>query len=291
MNRPLFFRFIFSRLPNLPKLVAGLVMMLLAVTGVRAAPSADLWPRWNSSNEENGALIDHQIWQTLLERYVKVTGSKEAGDPLVTRFDYKSVSAEDKLALQRYLDLLQSTPILQYRKAEQQAYWINLYNALTVNLILQRYPIDSIRKIKFGFFSFGPWDEKIATVEGESLSLNDIEHRILRPIWQDNRIHYAVNCASIGCPNLAPEVYTASNTDRLLEEGAINYVNHPRGVAVDGKTLRLSSIYDWYRVDFGDSEQGVIQHLIRYAKPELAARLSSHKFDVDYDYDWGLNSL
>lgn len=151
--------------------------------------------------------------------------------------------------------------------------------------------MESIRKIKFGFFSFGPWDEKLTKVNDEPLSLNDIEHRILRPIWQDNRIHYAVNCASISCPNLASAAYTSANTESLLQEGAINYVNHPRGVTFEGKDLMLSSIYDWYQVDFGGSEGGVLKHLLKFAKPELAGRLNGHAGDIDYRYDWNLNSL
>lgn len=275
----------FKQLPNLPKLVVILLCSMLASLNVGAAPAADLWPIWDHSNEANMESIDHSAWQAILERYLK-----SSGDPEVTRFDYQNVSSADKAKLQQYISALGETQITQYRKAEQQAFWINLYNALTVNLVLQRYPIDSIRDIKFGFFSFGPWDEKIAKVAGESLSLNDIEHRILRPIWRDNRIHYAVNCASIGCPNLATAAYTADNTESLLQQGAVDYVNHPRGASFDGDELVLSSIYDWYQVDFGGSEQGVIEHLLKFAKPGLAGRLSGHKGGVDYDYDWHLNS-
>ncbi|MCP5019343.1 MAG: DUF547 domain-containing protein [Ketobacter sp.] len=285
MNKPLSIRFTFINLPNLAKLAALIFMVSMNAPSVWAAPAAQLWPHWNNSDESSTASIDHQHWQLLLDQYLKVSG-----DPLVTRFDYANVTVEHRALLTGYINRLQSLPILQYKKAEQQAYWINLYNALTVDLILSRYPVASIRKIKFGFFSFGPWDEKLAEVDGQPLSLNDIEHRILRPIWQDNRIHYAVNCASISCPNLAPQAFTRANTESLLHEGAINYINHPRAVAFVGSDLKLSTIYDWYQDDFGGSEQGVIQHLLRYAKPELAGRLRSHAGDIDYDYDWGLNS-
>jgi len=102
-------------------------------------------------------------------------------------------------------------------------------------------------------------DAESTTVEGEKVSLNDIEHRILRPIWRDNRIHFAVNCASVGCPNLAAEPFTAA------------------------------SIYDWYQADFGGSEEGVLRHFRKYAAPALAASLTSASGSFRYRYDWGLN--
>ncbi|RLT99317.1 DUF547 domain-containing protein [Ketobacter sp.] len=262
-----------------------MALVLQSWASAWAAPKAEPWPKWEAQDAASTATIDHSPWQQILDRYLSASG-----DPQATRFDYGAVSSQDKSLLEGYLSTLQNTRILTYNRAEQFAYWINLYNAATVNLILDHYPVESIRDIKFGFFSFGPWNEKLLKVEGESLSLNDIEHRILRPIWKDNRIHYAVNCASIGCPNLALKAYTADNTQSLLQQGAVDYVNHPRGVAISGKELQLSSIYDWYQSDFGGNEEGVIEHLLKYAKPELGRRLSGHDLDVDYHYDWGLNT-
>ena len=148
------------------------------------------------------------------------------------------------------------TPVSSLNRGEQLAYWINFYNALTVQVILDHYPTDSILDIKIspGFFSIGPWDKKLVTVEGEELSLNDMEHRILRPIWRDPRIHYGVNCASIGCPNLLTTAYTADNVDGLLTENAVAYVNHPRGASLQNGALTVSSIYDWFEEDFGGNE-------------------------------------
>ena len=111
----------------------------------------------------------------------------------------------------------------------------------------------------------------------------------LRPIWRDPRTHYALNCASIGCPNLAGRAYTRDHLERLLEEGARDYVNHPRGAAWQDGELRASSIYDWYQEDFGGTEAGVLGHLLRYARPELAERLRGYVGLMDYDYDWSLN--
>jgi len=177
--------------------------------------------------------------------------------------------------------------------ATRSAFWINLYNALTVELILDHYPVASILDISIspGLFSFGPWDKKLIEVEGEALSLNDIEHRILRPIWRDARLHYAVNCASLGCPNLREVAFTAENTEWLLEQGAHEYVNHARGAEFIDSQLIVSSIYHWFKEDFGDSDRGVIEHLGAFAAPELAKRLAKTRRLSGHDYDWDLNGI
>ena len=136
----------------------------------------------------------------------------------------------------------------------------------------------------------GPWDDVHAKVAGLDLTLNNIEHGILRPIWRDNRIHYAVNCASYGCPNLSPTAFTVDNTEELLDAGARAYVNHPRGVEfMDDDFMIISSIYKWYVADFGGTEKAVIEHLVRYADKPLATRLRKFAGSVDYEYDWSLN--
>jgi hypothetical protein len=123
------------------------------------------------------------------------------------------------------------------------------------------------------------------------LSLDDIEHRILRPIWRDPRLHYAVNCAALGCPNLQTAAFTAANTEALLDKAARDFVNHPRGAAIVGGKLIVSSIYVWYEADFGGADRGVIAHLKRYAGPELATALAAVDRISGNRYDWGLNDL
>ncbi|NND37831.1 MAG: DUF547 domain-containing protein [Gammaproteobacteria bacterium] len=265
-------------------LVAAALVLLAPVANAALIPESDLWPAWDASDETSVRTIDHSPWQRLLDRYLDARHSSG-----VNRFDYAGVTAGDKAALEAYVDSLQATDPRGYSRAEQRAYWINLYNAATVALVVDNYPVKSIRKIYGGLFGLGPWNEPLLTVAGESMSLNDIEHRILRPIWSDPRIHYAVNCASIGCPNLAARAYTAINTEELLDAGARAYVNHPRGARFERDRLRVSSIYDWYQVDFGDSAAGVIEHLARYAQPELAERLAAYDGKLRYDYDWELN--
>ena len=158
-------------------------------------------------------------------------------------------------------------------------------------MIVDHFPVRTIRDIDIspGLFANGPWGAELVSVEGEPLSLDDIEHRILRPIWRDPRIHYAVNCAAIGCPNLNPVAFTADNTEQILDKAAVAYVNDPRGARFDDGDLIVSSIYSWFEEDFGSSEAGVIAHLKRYARPPLSDQLSGRRDYSDHDYDWKLN--
>jgi len=251
-----------------------------------AAPASELWTKWASNDANSNLTIDHSEWNDLTHRFV--TDSKDG----INRVAYSQFQKNEKKQLQAYILDLSKTAIRQYNREEQMAYWINLYNAITVNLILNNYPIDSIREIKSGFFSFGPWNKKLVMIEGDEISLNDIEHRILRPLWQDPRIHYAVNCASIGCPNLQSKAFTAANTEVLLNEAAVKFINHSRAAEVKNGKLRVSSIYNWYKVDFGGNDVGIIDHLRQYAKPLLAEQLTNIvSIDNDDHYNWSINSL
>lgn len=260
------------------------ISLLLWSFPAAAAPKADLWPYWQTNDSQSQIRVDHAAWGEFLQKYLVVAGE----GPNLLR--YAAVTKADQQALATYVEQLAAVEVTQLNRAEQKAYWINLYNALTVKIILDHYPVESIREIKSGWFSAGPWDMKLIKIEQLELSLNDIEHRILRPIWQDNRIHYAVNCASISCPNLQAEPFTADNSERLLEQAASAYVNSPRAVKFVGDQLVLSSIYDWYQVDFGDNQAGLLTYLAHYAEPELAQRLRTFQGGVDYAYDWRLNS-
>ena len=269
------------------KLGPGL-LLLFAVSFplfANAAPKAELWSFWQAEGDIKDG-IDHSAWQKLLDNYL------DAKHPSgVNRFDYQAVLNNEN-ALQElndYLAALQELDPRKYSKASQMAYWINLYNAITVQRVLADYPVSSITKLGGGFFSRGPWDEPLAKVAGKSLSLNDIEHRILRPIWKDERIHFAVNCASIGCPNLAEKAYTRDNIEALLASSARDYLAHERGSNFDGNTLVLSKIFDWYQQDFGDSEKQMLAAIAKYAPKNKAARIQKHSGRVKYQYDWALN--
>ncbi|MEP0068645.1 DUF547 domain-containing protein [Pyruvatibacter sp.] len=249
------------------------------------APSSDLWPRWQAHDAGSTTTIDANTWDRLIKTYLQP-------DPDgVDVFDYAAVTADDRTALEAYLAEMAALPISTYSRPEQMAYWLNLYNALTVEVILEHYPVKSIRDIDTspGWFADGPWDQKLIRVENEDLTLNDIEHRILRPIWKDARIHYGVNCASIGCPDLQLDAFTGSNLDAMLDAAARDYVNDVRGVSLSGDRVQVSSIYDWFFEDFGGTEESLLTHLIAYAEPELAADLMSIGQLHESDYDWRLN--
>ncbi len=267
-------------------LTAAALLVVAPSCGL-AAPASTLLTFWNVSDETNTETIDHSAWQSLLAAYLS---SHPSG---VSRFDYAGLkaNAEDTAKLAGYLAFLQALDPRTYSRAEQKAYWINFYNALTVQVVVNAYPVDSIRNIHESWISLsGPWDDVHARVAGRELTLNHIEHGILRPIWGDNRIHYTVNCASYSCPNLLETAFTAANTEALLDAGARAYINHPRGVDFVGDhSLVISSIYDWYVEDFGGSQATVLAHLIQYAEAGLAARLKDLAGSVDYEYDWNLN--
>lgn len=258
-------------------------IFVLASATAAAAPKAELWQRWTAHDPAAAATIDHNTWDHFVRAYVS---SFPDG---VNRVAYADVTAADRKLLESYIATLTTIPISAYNQHEQRAYWINLYNALTVKVVLDHYPVKSIRQIKPRVFSIGPWRKKRIAVEGAELSLDDIEHRILRPIWRDPRLHYALNCASIGCPNLLRKAFTAANSETLLTQAAHAYINNARGAELRNGRLVVSSIYKWYKEDFGDTDQGVIDHLRRYAEPALSAQLRDIKRIAGDHYDWTLN--
>lgn len=264
------------------------VALMLAGFGGLArefAPDAELWAKWEAHDPASEVTVDHAVWGHFLDRFVV-----DQPGPNTVRYAHVTRD-EDLVELEGYLQTLSETEVSALARPEQFAYWVNMYNALTVKVVLDAWPVESIRDIDIspGFFADGPWDKKLITVEGEELSLNDIEHRILRPIWDDPRIHYVVNCAAIGCPDLQPTPFTADGLEEALEATARSYVNDPRGVSFDNGRLVVSSIYDWFYEDFGTTDGALIAHLKRYADPDLAARLDENMQIVDARYDWSIN--
>jgi Protein of unknown function, DUF547 len=261
------------------------LLALWAPQPVGAAPAAELWARWAQHDPSSTIRVDHRRWGRFLAAYL------QPGEHGLNRVAYGSVTAEGRADLTAYLAMLEAVPVSTLNRHEQMAFWINLYNALTVRVVLDHYPVASIRDIDIspGLFSNGPWRATLIAVEGEPLSLDDIEHRILRPIWRDPRVHYAVNCASVGCPSLQAEPFEARELDRMLDMAAIGFVNSPRGVRLGDDGLWVSSIYAWFEEDFGGDEAGVIRHLMAYASPGLAMRLQKLDGIAGHGYDWTLN--
>ena len=262
--------------------VAGLA---LAATGgvpttASAAPRARLIDnRWQRTGRGDGP--DHGAWDRILGRHLST------GADGIARFDYRSASRAE---VRQYLTLLSANDPVSMRSGAAFAFWVNLYNALTVDTVLGAFPVTSIRRIGGNPLSPGPWRRKLVEVSGRALSLDDIEHGILRPVWQDPRVHYAVNCAALGCPNLAGRAYREDRLEEMLTAGARAFVNHPRGARLSGGQLQVSSIYTWFQADFGGSDAGVIAHLRAFAGPDLARSLEGITRVADHSYDWRLNS-
>ncbi|MEM9899573.1 MAG: DUF547 domain-containing protein, partial [Pseudomonadota bacterium] len=222
--------------------------------------------------------VDHAVFAGFLDTYLV------GGADGVNRLRYGSVSTDDRNTLGAYVDALEAIVPSTLSEAEQVAFWINLYNAQTILSVLDAYPVDSIRKIG------GVWADQIVTVDGIDLSLGDIEHHILRASFGDPRLHYALNCASIGCPNLQSVPFSGVVLEKQLDGAARDYINHPRGVRIDDDGDVIGSkIFGWYKADFGGSRKKVIEHILQFAGPELSEGLAGAKKINDYKYDWTLN--
>ncbi|WP_416897592.1 MAG: DUF547 domain-containing protein [Minwuia sp.] len=267
------------------RVAASMVLLLCLAVPAAAAPEAELWPRWIPEGQAGD--VDHSVWARFLNRHLSIGGDG------IARIGYGAVDAASRRSLDAYVEALTHVDPVGLARAAAMTYWINLYNALTVKVVLDHYPVTSIRDIDIspGLFANGPWGAKLVRIGGEELSLDDIEHRILRPIWRDPRVHYAVNCASIGCPNLQAEPFTAGRLDAQLDAAARDFINHPRGADFTDDGLTVSSIYEWFADDFGGADEAVIAHLKLYAAPALAARLEGVTRIDDDSYDWRLNDI
>ena len=206
----------------------------------------------------------HDNWNVLLKTYVDNNGN----------VNYKGF-LKDKDALTKYIDKLGKNPLLDSAsKNERLAYYINLYNAATVKLILDNYPVKSIKKIA------KPWDKEWIKVGNKTLSLEDIEHKILRKI-EEPRIHFAVNCAAKSCPPLHNGAWTAENLESNLESSAKKFINNNNYNQITASSAKISSIFDWYAKDFGD----VKAYLNKYSNTKLNSGIK-----IGFtDYNWNLN--
>ena len=240
----------------------------------------------------------HEAWTALLRKHVRLLRGGQASEARYAGF------AADRAALKTYLDSLSAVTEATFKrwpKPEQQAFLMNAYNAFTVELILTKYP--DLKSIKdLGSLFSSPWKPKWVPLLGAKLSLDDIEHGLLRArgVYDEPRVHFAVNCASIGCPMLREEAFTGERleaqlqqqTERFMADRTRNRWNAQRG------RLELSKIFDWYGEDFALGHQGIRslkafagQHAERLADaPADRARLQSGAFDIAFlDYDWALN--
>lgn len=263
----------------------GLVLSVLSSAAAIAAEPAELLGR---GTPKSWFIVDHQAWDTLLKRFVKPSPDG------INRVDYAAFKAGGHKELKLYIRSLEIIDPAALDRKEQFAFLANLYNAKTIDIVLDHYPVASIKDISLGGGLFaaltgGPWKAKVLTLGGVSLSLDDIEHGMLRPVFKDPRVHYAVNCASIGCPNLQDAAFTGAALDAQLDAAARDYVNNARGASIADGMLIVSSIYSWFKADFGNSDEGVIRHLRTYAAPPKATELKAISSISSHTYDWRLN--
>ena len=222
--------------------------------------------------------ISHELWNQLLIKYVNESG----------RVNYQGLKEDPKILLD-YLELLRTNrPNEEYwDEKESLAYWINLYNAFTVKLIIDYYPVESIKnigsRVQIPFIN-SPWDIEFIDFGDENMSLNYVEHQILRKSFEEPRIHFAINCASISCPNLRNEAYVALKIDAQLTNQTQNFLKDSSKNIITSKALYLSKIFQWYSGDF-NLNKTLYENLSIWSGIDIND-MASKQF---IDYNWSLN--
>jgi hypothetical protein len=226
-----------------------------------------------------GSSVDHSLYGDLLKKYVKKNG----------QVDYAGFKSEEA-TLDQYLDLLHSVDIKSLSDNEQFAFYANVYNAWTIKLILTKYPdISSIKSL--GIFNTGPWKKKVVRLKGQTISLDHIEHDILRPRFKDPRVHFAINCAAKSCPPLRSEPYTGDRLDQQLDDSTRAFINNSNSYRLEGQNLYVSRIFKWFSEDFNED---ALSFFRKYATGEFKRNLDTNsvKIRVKYlEYDWSLNGI
>jgi hypothetical protein len=225
---------------------------------------------------------DHAAWGALLERHVVVLEGGKA-----SRVRYAGMAA-DRAQLERYLDTLSAAPRAEFdawSRAEQMAFLINAYNAFTVEKILGRYP--ELRSIwDYGKLFGNPFKDDFFSLLGRRASLDWIEHDMLRKVYRDARVHYALNCASVGCPMLRPEPYLAGRVEAQLEDQARRFLGDASRNRYRDARLEVSKIFDWYKEDFEPRNEYFARYAELLGADAAAVRAARITF---LDYDWALN--
>ena len=221
--------------------------------------------------------VSHQTWDDLLKKHVTTDG----------KVNYKGF-IQDTEKLNLYLKTLSdNSPKDSWSREQQLAYWINAYNAFTVKLITDNYPLKSIQDLHPTIKIPGVstvWHKTFFQIGGEDESLNDIEHKILRKKFDEPRIHFAINCASFSCPNLRNEAFTPNNLEQQLNAQAKAFINDPSKNKLGASRIELSKIFSWFKKDF-TQKVDLIAFLNQYADKKI-----NDDADIDYmDYNWNLN--
>lgn len=228
----------------------------------------------SSISSQETTMVDHRAWSEMLSLYVTKTG--EGNYPGFI---------EDKMKLEEYLHTLSSFPPGEnWRRQDKLAYWINAYNAYTVKLIIDNYPLKSIKDIANGLPMINsPWDIKFFKIGETDFDLNTIEHEILRKQFDEPRIHFAINCASFSCPRLRNEAYETENLEEQLEEQTSLFINNPDKNIISGNSAKLSKLFKWFESDF--LKDGGVKSFIKKYNQSL-----NENSKIEYlEYIWTLN--
>ncbi len=264
----------------------GIASMMIAILPARgwAGPKTTVGANVPTAQQVSIDRIDHRLWDSLLKKYCDDRG--------FVNYRAWKASPTDVGQLDKYLaQLSTANPALNANKANQFAYWINAYNAVTVKGILREYPTTSIRNHTAKVVGYNIWHDLLLPVGGENFSLDQIEHKVLRPMG-DPRIHFAIVCASIGCPPLLNEAYTGEKLDAQLDHSARQFFADPnKFAATSNGVLQLSQILQWFAKDFGANQNAQLRTIAPYLPTPAAQSLAtSGRARVTYlEYDWGLN--
>lgn len=243
--------------------------------------ASEIWTRHDPASIVE---INHDAWDAFLAKFVSTDSNG------INRVAYSKVTKNDLVQLDNYLSRLQSTDVTTLNRNEQYAFWLNLYNATTVRVILKHHPIKSILDVKSNLLDFkGPFNDRVAKVLDHDLTLDTIESGIVRPIWNDPRLHYAFNCGAVSCPNLQAKAFRGKLINQQLDEAARSFVNDPRGVRLKNGKIIASKIFSWYREDFGTDEKSILGHIRLFASDDLKTALAGKSKISSYEYDWSLN--
>ena len=212
--------------------------------------------------------FDHSKWDAFLNEHVDQTGN----------VDYASIKEDESKLKESLNQFINTPPLKSWEKEEKLAYWINAYNAFIIKLIVDNYPLKSIKDIK------APWDKKFIPIDGELISLNYIEHEILRKM-NEPRIHFAINCASVSCPQLLNEAFAIKKLNSQLNEVTSRFINNPTKNVISGNQLHLSKIFQWFKKDFGQKDSSIIEFINQYSlvKAKQDSKINYLK------YNWNLN--
>ena len=261
---------VFNSCGTSKKVVNEPISEVVAVEEVAEEINRDTIPVIETISESENIIakiINHSEWDNLLQKYVTINGN----------VNYKGFKNEE-LKLNSYLAHLSNyTPDDSWSKDEKMAYWINTYNAFTVKLIIDNYPISSIKDIE------SPWDIQFINLGDKTFSLNDIEHKILRKM-NDPRIHFGIVCASISCPKLQNEAFEASKLNDQLDNATKEFLTDPSKNNFTETSIKISKIFKWFAKDF-KNEGTLVDFLNNYSE----ITISQNAKKTFKDYDWNLN--